>query len=125
MKISEVFDNIGVKLVCLLLAIVMWLYATKGLQITRQDKPGTMTFRGVPIQLMGLPQGQWKPEPEEISLEIEHSTVEIAIDRLRAVVILVPEDGVKQQVVLTEKNVKLPKGMNFVKASPDKIELVH
>ena len=125
MKISEVFDNIGIKLVCLLLAIVMWLYATKGLQITRKDEPGRITFREVPIQLMGLPQGQWKPKPEKISLEVEHSTVEIATTSLRAVVTLVPEDGVKQQVVLTEKNVKLPRGMNFVKADPDKIKLVH
>ena len=124
MKISEVFDNIGIKLVCLLLAIVMWLYATKGLQITRQDEPRPITFSEVPIQLMGLPQGQWKPNPEAVSLEVECSTIEIAIDSLRAVVNLVPEDGVKRQVVLTEKNVKLPEGMNFVKADPDKIELV-
>ena len=125
MKIGEVFDNIGIKLICLLLAIVVWLYATKGLQITRQDEPGRITFREVPIQLIGLPQGQWKPMPEKISLEVEHSTVEIATSSLRAEVNLVPEDGVKKQVVLTEKNVKLPSGMNFVKANPDKIKLVH
>ena len=124
MKISEVFDNIGVKLVCLLLAIVIWLYATKGLQITRQDEPGRITFHEVPIQLMGLPQGQWKPKPEWVSVKVEYSTVGIATSSLRVVVDLVPEDGVKRQVVLTEKNVRLPEGMIFVKADPDKIELV-
>jgi len=124
MKISEVFDNIGIKLICLLLAIVMWLYANEGFQIVKPSDRKKMTFHEVPVQLTGLPQGQWKPKPGKISLEVKYSTAEITASTLQAVVSLIPEDGAKRQVVLTAENVKLPRGMDFVKAEPDKIKLV-
>ena len=124
MKIGKVFDNIGVKVICLLLAIVIWLYANKGLQIPgRSEQGGIVTFKAVPVQLTGLPQELWKPEPETISLAVRCSTVEITMNTLYAVVKLTPEDGAEQRVILTKENVTLPEGMDFVRADPDEIEL--
>jgi hypothetical protein len=125
MKIGKVFDNIGIKVICLLLAIVIWLYANKGLQLPRgSEQGGIVTFKAVPVQLTGLPQESWKPEPETISLAVRCSMVEITMDTLHAVVNLTPEDGTERRVVLTKENVELPEGMDFVRAEPDEIELV-
>jgi len=122
MKFSEAFDNIGIKLVCLLLAIVVWLYANQGAQITRPGERGKITFRDVPVQLKNLSQEGRDPKPEKISLEVECITTEISTDTFRAVVRLTPMDITKGQVILTENNVELPEGMSFVAAKPDEIK---
>ena len=121
MKISKFFDNIGIKLICLLLAVVVWLYANKGLQIPKRGGRGQITFREVPIQL--TPGGRGKPDPENISLEVECSTTEVNAGNLRVVVATTLEDWKKKRVVLTPENVELPEGMDFVKAEPNEIGL--
>lgn len=124
MKIGEVFDNIGIKLVCLLLAIVVWLYANKGVQIPGRGERGSVTFKGVPVRLEGLPQGQWSLKPEKVSLEVECTTVEVSESILQAVVNLVQADIEKKKVIITAENVELPEGMKFIKAEPHEIEFV-
>jgi len=124
MKISELFDNIGIKLICLLLAIVMWVYATGDSQTTKQGEQWRMTLHDIPIQLVGLPQGQWTTKPEKISIEVEFPAAEITMSGFQAVINVVTEDIIKRRVILTARNVKLPEGMGFVKAEPKEIELV-
>ena len=126
MKIREIFDNIGIKLICLLLAVVIWLYANRGPQTdTERGERGKITFSGVPVQLAGMSsQDKWKPRPEKISLEVECTTTEVATGTFHVEVRLTPGDGPEKRVALTATNVKLPKGMIFVKAKPDEIELV-
>ncbi len=123
MKISELFENTGIKLICLLLAIVVWLYAnTKPL--TDMEQRGKITFSGVPVLLEGISQDGWKPKPEKISLEVECTTTEVATGTFHVLVRLMSGDGADKRVALTAANVKLPEGMIFVKAEPDEIELI-
>lgn len=125
MKISELFDNLGIKLICLLLAIVVWLYASRGPQTdVERGEPGKITFHEVPVQLEGISEDEWKPKPEKISLEVECTTTEVAISAFHIEVRLMSGDEAKKRVDLTAANVKLPAGMIFVKAKPDEVELV-
>ncbi len=129
MKISRLFDDIEIKIICLLLAVVMWLYASKGTlrfyETTETTEPGEqarITLRGVPVQLKGLPQGQWKLDHEEITLQVEcPTTAEIPIGDLQAIVQLTPGDKEQGWVILTAQNVQLPEGLGFVKVEPDRI----
>ena len=121
MKLSETFDNIGIKLVCFLLAIVVWIYANQGVQITQPGERGKITFRDVPVELKNLSQEGRNPKPEKISLEVECRAAVVSTDTFRAVVRLNPTDITKGQVTLTANNVELPEGMSFVKAEPHEI----
>ncbi len=126
MKISDIFDNLGIKLICLLLAIVIWLYANRGPNIdTERVERGKMTFHEVPVQLSGfLPEDEWKSKPERISLEVELTTAEVTANTFHVAVSLMSGDGKEKRVALTAANVKLPAGMIFIKAEPDELELV-
>ena len=124
MKVTDLFDNIGIKLICLLIAFVVWLYANKGLQIGQDGEHSRVTFREVPVLLSGLPQEQWKPNPDKIALEVEFSTSEVASSAFQVMVNINQADGAKKSVILTTENVSLPEGMNFIKAEPGEIELL-
>ncbi len=125
MKISELFDNLGIKLICLLLAIVVWLYAHRGPQTdVERGERGTITFLEVPVRLAGIPQDELKLKPEKISLKVECTTAEVTTSAFYVEVRLMSGDGAKKLVALTAENVKLPAGMIFVKAEPDEVELI-
>ena len=125
MKISELFDNLGIKLICLLLAIVVWLYAHRGPQTdVERGGLGKITFHEVPVRLTGIPQGELKLKPEKITLEVECTTAEVTTSAFHVEVRLMPGDGAEKRVDLTSENVKLPAGMIFVKAEPDELELI-
>ena len=121
MKIRRLFDNVEIKLICLLLAIVVWLYANypKGGETIEEI---TVKFRDVPIELSGS-QKQWKADPSTISLEIKCPTAEIEAGNLRAVVRLTRENEEERRVILTAENTELPEGLIFVKAKPDEIQI--
>ena len=131
MKIRKIFDNIEIKVICLLLAIVMWLYVNKPIgtgaidramaAISRGDQ-GRITFRKVPIQLVGL-QEEWEASPSEVSLEVKSLAAEIEMSAFQAVVSLTPKDGEEGCVTLTAENVELPDGLVFLKAKPNKIHI--
>ena len=124
MKIGKLFDHIGIKVICLLLAIIIWLYANKGVPIIgRQERErASVTFSAVPVQLADLPQGQWNLKPDKISLEAECTTIDISSVALMAVISLTQLDIAQKRVVITEENIKLPEGMKFIKAVPHQIE---
>jgi YbbR domain-containing protein len=131
MKIRKIFDNIEIKLICLLLAIVMWLYVNRPIgtgaidrvvaAISRNDQ-GRVTFRKVPVQLMGL-QEEWKADPSKISLEVKSLAAEIEMSDFQAVINLTPKDVEEGRVTLTAENVELPDGLIFMKAEPNKIKI--
>ena len=127
MKIRGIFDNIEIKLICLALAIVMWLYAIKGTEvvneaISRGDQ-GRVIFRGVPVELMSS-RGDWEPNPKEVLLEVKCVRAEVEMDRFQAVVRLTRKNETERQVVLTTENVVLPDGLIFVKAEPNEIQII-
>lgn len=132
MKIHKLFENIEIKLICLLLAVVLWLYANNPIGtgvidkvitfISRGDQ-GIITFRNVPVQIVGL-QKKWKSNPREILLEVKCIVAEIEIDNFQAVVNLRRKDEESRQVILTSDNVALPKGLLFLKAEPEEIRII-
>ena len=132
MKIGKIFDNFEIKLICLLLAIVMWFYANKpqGTEaidrviaaISRSDQ-GKITFRELPIKPMGL-RKNWKADPEKISLEVKCLVAEVETSNFRVIINLATKNEEERRVILTEDNVILPKGLVFVKAEPKEIRLV-
>ena len=129
MKIRRIFNNIEIKLICLLLAIVMWLYANEQpwwlyrvTESAEQSKQGGIKFRQVPVELTGLEE-QWKSNPGEITIEVESLSAELEIGELRAIVKLTQEDQVGRRITLTPENVVLPEKLIFVKAEPEEIEI--
>jgi YbbR domain-containing protein len=128
MKIRRIFDNIEIKLICLLLAVVMWLYAKEGTEAVRRimasGEQGRITFREVPIKLVDSEeQEQWEADPSKIILEVECPTAEVEKSSFQAVVSLTQKDKEKGSVTLTAGNVELPKGLIFVRAKPDEIHI--
>ena len=140
MKIRGIFDNIEIKVICLLLAIVMWLYVSKGAGLIEwvaapisHDDQGRITFREVPIKLVALEEQklvslekQWKASPSEISLEVKSMAAEVEMSNFRVGVKLTPEDreGKKEcRITLTVENVVIPDGLTFVKAEPNEIRI--
>ena len=129
MKISKIFDNYQIKLICLLLATVMWLYATRGTETVGrfmatilQDERGKVTFLGVPVNLVG-PREQWKANPGKVSLEVRCLEAEVEMGEFQVEVILTSDDEGNGQVALTAENVVLPKGLIFLKAKPNKLRI--
>ncbi len=134
MKVRRLFDNIEVKLICLFLAVVVWLYATnprgtetidKFMKTLSRREQGILTFHKVAVKLVGV-QKEWEPveEHQKISIEVESLGAEIDTGDLQVEVNLTENDEKNKSVTLTEDNVVLPKGLEFVKAKPEVIEII-
>jgi len=125
MKIRSIFDDLTVKLICLLLAIVVWLYANRltgsWWPFQGQMQQSEITFRDVPVKLTGI-QNEWEASPPEV--EIKCLATEVEIGNLRVSVELNRADEESRIVTLTAKNVKLPEGLEFVRAKPGKLQLI-
>ena len=137
MKIRRLFDNIEVKLICLLLAVVVWLYANNPsgtetidrlMKTISRSEQGKIAFREVPVKLVGG-EKEWKPikDHETISIRarIEVQSLESEIDtgNLQAEVRLTKRDEENKSVTLTAENVTLSEGLFFVKAEPEIIKI--
>ena len=131
MKIRRIFNNIGIKVLCLLLAIVMWLYANKAkgpetldrfVTAIRQGREGKVTFLDISAKPTGL-QKEWIANPPRISLEAKCLVAEIRMGDLQVIVKLTREDEESSRVTLTEENVVLPEGLVFVKAEPKELQI--
>lgn len=124
MKIRSIFDNLEIKLICLLLATVMWLYANKltgsWWPFQGQIQQSEITFREVPVKLVGI-QNEWESVPKKI--EIKCLAMEVEIGNLQVVVNLTRSDEESRWVTLSDKNVELPEGLEFVKAKPEKVQI--
>jgi len=139
MKVRRLFDNIEVKLICLLLAVVVWLYANNPrgteaidrlMKTISRGEQSKITFRKVSVKLVGTEtEKEWEPikDHEAISIRarIEVQSLESEIDTgdFQAEVKLTKRDEENKSVTLTEDNVALPEGLEFVKAEPEVIEI--
>jgi hypothetical protein len=125
MKIRRIFDNIEIKLICLLLAVVLWLYANKltgtWWPLREQVQLGEITFSEVPVKIIGI-QKEWEADPEKI--EIRCLATEVELGNLQAVVSLTRADEEERWVTLTASNVDLPEGMEFIKSKPEKVQII-
>ncbi len=134
MKVRSLFDNIEVKLICLLLAVVVWLYANnprgtetidKFMKTISRGEQGILTLREVPVRLLGVDE-EWRPRDEnhrKISIEVKSLGAEIDTGDFQVEVNLTRNDEKNEKVTLTEENVSLPEGLEFVKAVPEVIEI--
>ena len=133
MKIRSLFDNFEIKLICLFLAVVMWLYANKPegtkavdkiMSTVSGGKLGMITFMGVPVELKGV-TGDWEAVPKSIMLDVESFSAKITPSGFRVTVNLTHIDELERKVTLNQGNVVLPEGMKFIKAKPSQIRIRH
>jgi YbbR domain-containing protein len=134
MKVRRLFDNIEVKLICLLLAVVVWLYANNPrgtetidrlMKIISRGEQGILILREVPVRILGVDE-EWEPRNEnhkKISIEVKSLGAEIDTGDFHVEVNLARNDEENGSVTLTEKNVTLPEGLEFVKAEPEIIKI--
>lgn len=134
MKLSRILDNIEIKLICLLLAVVLWLYASnpkgtetleKLMKTVSRSEDGLITFTKLPIRLTGV-EKKWKAEPNRILLEVKCLSANIDLDNFQVVVKLKQsdEDKTDGKISLTEDNVILPKGLIFLRTDPKEVKIV-
>ena len=126
----RLLDNIEIKLICLLLAVIMWLYASnktdivsKARSFISRSEQGAITLIDVPVELIGIKDDvKFTAEPSRISLEITYNSgTDIDIANLRARVKLAGKD--KDKVSLREDNVELPDGLIFIKSEPTELNI--
>ncbi|MBD3182991.1 hypothetical protein GF312_11920 [Candidatus Poribacteria bacterium] len=132
MKIRDIFNDIEIKLICLLLSIVMWLYASNPrgteaidnfMSIISRDNEGLIILHKVPIQISGLEE-KINIEPKIIEdLQVKTSAAELDLDDFQIIVNLSQKDMEKGKIKLSTNNVKLPDGLSFIKAQPGEIQL--
>jgi hypothetical protein len=112
---------------------VVWLYANnpsgtetvdKFMKILSREEQGILTFHKVAVKLVGV-QKEWEPvkKHEKISIEVKSLGAEIDTGDFQVEVNLTRNDEENRSVTLTEKNVALPEGLEFVKAEPGVIEI--
>lgn len=128
--IRKLLDNIEIKLICLILAVIMWLYANnrtdiigKARAFISRGEQGLITLVDVPVELVGTKDvTKYSAEPNKISIEIICSSgTNIDIANIKARVKLSGKDNDK--VSLKEQNVELPSGMRFVRSDPAEINI--
>jgi YbbR domain-containing protein len=128
--IRRLLDNIEIKIICLFLAVIMWLYANDRTDILNRVRDvisgaeqGRITLRDVPIDLIGSKDAsKFSTEPNQISISVIFtSNAVIDISSLRAKVKLTQKDN--KQVLLNEDNVILPEGLRFIEADPKEIKI--
>jgi YbbR domain-containing protein len=128
--IRRLLDNIEIKIICLFLAVIMWLYANDRTDILNRVREvisgaeqGTITLRDVPIDLIGSKDAsKFSSEPNQISISVIcTSNAVIDVSSLRAKVKFTQKDI--KQVLLNEDNVVLPEGLRFIKADPKEIKI--
>ena len=128
--IRRLLNNIEIKIICLFLAVIMWLYAndrTDILSRTREfisgTESGTVVLRDIPIDVSGTKEANdFSTEPSRISISVICSkNAIIDMTTLRAKVKWQQKDNKK--VVLDEYNVILPEGLKFIRSEPNEIRI--
>ena len=128
--IRKLLDNIEIKVICLLLAIVMWLYASDRTDIVNRARTlitrgerGVITFHDVPVEFTGSKEApKLTAEPAKVSISINCSTdADFNLSELRAKVKITRKD--KDRIFLSEDNVILPEGLRFIRSEPREIRI--
>ncbi len=129
MRMGKILDNIEIKLICLVLAVIMWFYANKPVGIMSSPGPKSeqisFVLRSTPVVLAGSEEGEtWVANPSKISLEVVcRTSAEIDIADFKAIVKLPRRNRNRENylITLTAENVELPKGLIFVRAEPKEL----
>jgi len=128
--IRRLLNNIEIKIICLLLSVVMWLYAndrTDILSRTREfisgTESGAVMLRDVPIDVTGIKEANdFSTEPSRVSIFVICSkNAIIDMTTLRAKVKWQQKDNKK--VSLDENNIILPEGLKFIRSEPNEIRI--
>jgi YbbR domain-containing protein len=128
--IRKLLDNIEIKVICLFLAIVMWLYASDRTDIVNRARTfitrgerGVITFHDVPVEFTGSKEvPKLTAEPAKVSISINCSTdADINLSELSAKVKITRKD--KDRIFLSEDNVILPEGLRFIRSEPREIRI--
>ena len=128
--IRRLLNNIEIKIACLFLAVIMWLYANDRTDILARTREfvsgvevGTITLSDVPIELIGSKEiSHLSAEPNRISMSVICSkSAVIDLTSIRVKVKLTPKD--KKKVNLDENNVILPEGLRFSRSEPKEIKI--
>jgi YbbR domain-containing protein len=129
-RMRRLLDNIEIKLICLLLAVIMWLSASNKTDIVSKARSfisrsgqGAINLLDVPVELIGIKDTvKFIADPSRISMEIIcNSGANIDITNLKAKVKLTSKD--KDKVSLKESNVELPDGLIFIKSEPTELNI--
>ncbi len=126
--IRKLLDNIEIKLICLLLAVIMWLYANnrtdiigKARAFISSNEQGVINLVDIPVELIGTKDTtEYIAEPSRISIAIACSSgTTIDIANIKAKVKLSGKDVDK--ISLKGQNVELPSGIKFIRSDPAEI----
>jgi len=129
--IRRLLDNIEIKVICLFLAIVMWLYANDRTAIINRARAfvargerGVITFHDVSVELTGSKEAsKLSAEPTKVTISVVCATdADINVSDLQARVKLTRKD--KDRVFLSEDNVELPEGLKFIRSEPREIRIL-
>jgi len=128
--IRKILDNIEIKIICLFLAIIMWLYANDRTDIISRIRAfvsgaeyGAVILREIPVELTNVRDNEsFSIEPKRISVSVICSTnALIDISTIRVKIKLAEKD--QKNILLNENNVILPDGLRFVNAEPREIKI--
>lgn len=131
MKLRRFLDNLEIKIICLLLAIVMWFYANnsgrgvleRARSVISKETKGLITFRDVPIDVETDQLGvSLTPVPNKVTISFTcPSSAEIDPSNFRVKVKSIKN---RNQIVLSDETVLLPQGLEFKSAFPREISLL-
>lgn len=135
MKIRKLMNNIEVKLLCLLLAVIMWFYANSSTGIINRARAaisgkerGIITFRDVPIEIEMIDaenDSRLTPTPRKITISVSCPlTAEVDASNFSIKVRITKKDRDKNRIILSEDNVVLPSGLVFERSNPEAI-IIH
>lgn len=128
-------NNIEVKLICLLLAIIMWFYANSSTGIINRARAaisgkerGIITFRDVPIEVEMInaeKDSKLIPTPRRATISVSCPlTAEVDTSNFSVKIRITKKDRDKSRIILSEDNVILPSGLNFERSDPESI-IIH
>ncbi len=130
MKIRRLMNNIEIKLICLLLAVIMWFYANSSTGIINRARAaisgkerGIITFRDVPIELEIIDSENIEkliPSPRKAAISVSCPlTAEVDTTNFSVKIRITKKDRDRNRITLSEDNVVLPPGLNFERSEPD------
>jgi len=126
--IRRLLNNIEIKIACLFLAVIMWLYANDRTDILIRAREaisgvetGIITLSNIPVEFIGSKE-IFLAEPSKISMSVICSkNAVIDLTSIKAKVKLNSSD--RKKVSLDENNVILPEGLSFYRAEPKEIKI--
>ena len=124
---AAIFNNIHIKLFCLLIAAVLWFYISWPIY---KDTSATLLLKDVPIQIKGVSEYfDIKVQPENVDVKVKVAKEsEISLKAFETIRVEFPiqfieqEEGSKSITILAEE-VILPEFLKFVSVNPNSVSI--